>query len=320
MRKSQPVNKNCLSITLLPLLILLWLLPRTVFSAPELKSHREQLQSTWQSQSQPVNTETRLWDKTPINIILPVAQEKLVHFPGRIVFNSPQPNSALTQDKLSVLNNQGTLYLTAHKAFEPIRVTVTLVSSGEVLLLDLSANNDTNSHNTHSATNTAMNILLAKSVQSHNDIDNHGNTPNTQSKVNHTSTNYKPILDYAALTRYVLQQRYAPVRLRKVNPEIITIPLRSARTAPGLFSKFDNNTEHAELNELIITAMPIQAWQYRQFYVTEIALRNRSENPLEIPLENLCGQWLASSVYPSTPSSLVLISTVPFMEALAGCE
>jgi integrating conjugative element protein (TIGR03749 family) len=254
---------------------------------------------------------TALWDKTPINIVLPVAQEKLVHFPGRIVFNSPQPNSALTQDKLSVLNNQGTLYLTAHKAFEPIRVTVTLVSSGQVLLLDISANNDTNSHNTHSATNTAINILLAESMQSHG---------RKQSKVNHTSTNYKPILDYVALTRYVLQQRYAPVRLRKVNPEIVNIPLRSARTAPGLFSKFDNNTEHAELNTLIITAMPLQAWQYRQFYLTEVALRNRSANPLEIPLENLCGQWLASSVYPSTPSSLILISTVPFMEALAGCE
>ena len=71
-----------------------------------------------------IHAEHVVWNRTPIEFVVPVGQERLLSFPGSVSFHNT--NSNLTSDKVSVLNNAGTLYIRAKKAFDPIRVPIVL--------------------------------------------------------------------------------------------------------------------------------------------------------------------------------------------------
>ncbi len=82
-----------------------------------------------------------VWNGMPISVVVPVGQERVIKFPCSVSLQNTNP--ALTTDKVRIENNAGFLYITAKKAFSPIRLPIQL-SSGQVVLMDLSASASSN--------------------------------------------------------------------------------------------------------------------------------------------------------------------------------
>lgn len=233
-----------------------------------------------------------IWDRTPINVILPIGQERMVTFPGAVTIHNTNPE--LSTDKLSLLNNNGTLYLTAKKTFAAIRVPVTLTSSGEVILLDISATTD--------GVNTPLNVLIA--------ADSTINATDSQIPFQDQSITS---IHYISLMRYAITHLYAPERLVKESNHIIRTPMYTQKNV-------------ALMTGLPLSAMPLISWQGGNLYVTAVLLKNMSQQSITIAPNQMLGQWLAASFYPNktlTPSgtlhdrtTLFLISTTNFNTAL----
>ena len=75
-----------------------------------------------------------VWDKSPIQISLPLNQDRLIHFPKAISI----VDSELSD--VNIMKVQDALYLNAHKQFSNKRLVVQMMPQGETIVLNLSAN------------------------------------------------------------------------------------------------------------------------------------------------------------------------------------
>lgn len=144
-----------------------------------------------------------VWDSTPINVTLPVGQERLLHFPASLAFGYDA--SALPAASLRVQNIGGTLYLLAKKSFQPQRVEVKLKASGQIILLNLAAN--------VSGSDTPLSIVL----------------PSQQTE---PMPSPPAQIGSVELTRFALHQLYAPKRLLRAVPGIVRVPMHTPKTIP----------------------------------------------------------------------------------------
>ncbi len=232
-----------------------------------------------------------VWDKAPITINLPVGQERMITFPGEIKLGFDA--TKLPGKTLSVVNNNHTLYLTAHKNFgaEPARVL--MVDSGKIILLTLSAN--------ASASDTPLSVLL---TQPHQDTDVQQAAASADDS-------------YVTLVRFAAQQLYAPERLLTQPLNIHRIAMQTKKTVPLLL---DGS----------ITANPLMSWKNNDTYVTAVEVYNMQKTSLTLNLGSFCGQWRAVSAFPRTVldqafsplgnTTVFLVSSEPFAEAIAPCE
>lgn len=240
------------------------------------------------------NVQHRVWNKVPINVSLPVGRERLLSFPEAVQFGYDK--SVLTPDLLSVQNVNQTLYLVAQQPFESQRVYVQLKQSGELILLNLSA--------LPNADDTPLAIVL----------------PKADTKLTNANPNPAPVNETVSeteLTRFAIQQLYAPKRLLS-NPDGITrIPLHTARTVPLVSGDS-------------VIAMPLIAWRSADSFVTAVTLRNRLNHPVTLDPRRLRGQWRTAAFFPQTrlqasgsardSTTVFLISDQPFVDALAGAN
>ena len=132
-----------------------------------------------------------VWDRKPINIVLPVGQERMISFPGQVKFGYDADK--LVSQILHIQNNGHTLYFLAKKAFLPQRVEVLLPAAGKIILLNLSAK--------RSAPTVPLDVVLKQSPSNAPLVDNKQNR-----KIN---------INYVTLARFATQQLYAPKRLLK---------------------------------------------------------------------------------------------------------
>lgn len=88
--------------------------------------------------------------------------------------------------------------------------------------------------------------------------------------------------DMVQMSRYCLQQVYAPQRLIKPLPGVRQVELRSAPVA-GLYRGG------------AVMSTPIGAWRSTDQYVTAVRLTNRLAQPLDLDMEALRGHWLAAT-------------------------
>ena len=126
-----------------------------------------------------------VWDKTPINVILPVGIERMVSFPTSIKFG--YDTSEIPAGALRVQNAGGTLYLLAKQPFNATRVHV-MLKDGKIILLNLSAQKN--------ADTVPLDIVLQ-----------------TIGDMNVSNSNVSTSFDAVTLTRFAFQQLYAPERL-----------------------------------------------------------------------------------------------------------
>lgn len=235
------------------------------------------------------------WERTPLNIVLPVGHEKIVSFP--LPMKLGLNNNLLREDFLKVQNNHKTLYLLAKKSFSPQRIQVNL-ENGLVILINLYAEEN--------APSETVDIVLP-------DVKN--GQPRNMSEMNEAA------LNYADMARFAIHQLYAPEDLLKSDSRFQRYPMES-RHIVSLF-----------LNQSAL-AMPLASWQTHGFFVTAIQVKNLGEHNLKIEPQTLCGRWAAASFYPRQQlapknsinrrdgldsTTLFLISKNPFSKAIEEC-
>ena len=240
-----------------------------------------------------------VWQQTPIDVVLPVGQERLVSFPGTVQFGYDK--NQLSDSVLRVQNNGGTLYLLAKAAFTPQRVEVKLVDSGKNILFNLSAQKE--------ASNVPLAIVLPETVTADSAVT--ATMDNTDITANKT----EGTINYLTLTRFAAQQLYAPKRLLIQPPNIYRTPMHTAKTV-------------ALLRDGSAIAMPLASWRADDLFVTAVLLRNQTKQPLSLDPRILCGTWQAATFFPKTiltpagtktdTTTVFLISRQPFNEALTN--
>lgn len=239
-----------------------------------------------------------LWDKRPIEVHVPVGQERLVHFPTDVRYWLPDR----LRGKASILAANGVLYVRAIAAFPSTRVRVQGLSDQRLYLLDLSANDQ----------GTVSHDLI---------VMDEAHVGNRAKAAPPTATR----IDWRIrLTRYAAQQLYAPERLLAGDPDIQRIPV-DTRSVPLIRGGQ-------------LAAKPIAAWKGGGLFVTAIHVRNTQRHSLTLQFESsrdahtldlstlLRGHWLTASVQHSTvarkgqsadSTTLYVVSDRPFTESLA---
>lgn len=141
--------------------------------------------------AQPVPTiEHRVWDKTPINIVLPVGEERRIDFP--ISINLQLPNHVQQFSKRIQITESGSVYWIATKSFKKVRVNA-VTETGYSYILDVEARPNGHKH--------PIEILDDRIPKK---------TTGT-SQINSSPLDY----DYVDLGRFASQSIYAPERLIK---------------------------------------------------------------------------------------------------------
>ena len=233
----------------------------------------------------PPSTQHILWNKTPISITVPVGEERLISFPEAIRINNADPN--LTTDKIRLLNNNGTLYITANKAFKPVRLTVQLQRTGTAIFIDLSADKE-------AADNPLSIVLPAKPNQSL--------LPTQSNRINDVS-----------LTRFAIAQLYPSLRLTQLVTGVDRLPMHTSKMVNLFYAQ-------------TLLAFPLASWQGGRSYITAIELANTLDKPVALDPRHIIGNWQAAVFFPrnqlgkkgssTSHTTCFLISQSPFQDAL----
>ncbi len=132
---------------------------------------------------------------------------------------------------------------------------------------------------------------------------------------------FEPPPGFAALTRFVVRELYAPVRLRIALNGVNRYP--APHELDELFRCGGINIPSSCGGALSIE--PLAAWQSETHYVTAVLLTNTLEQPLVLDPRDLRGAWRAATFIrsrlmpagqPDAATVLVLISDAPASEAL----
>lgn len=236
-----------------------------------------------------------VWKKIPLRVVLPVGEERILRFPGHVQF--AYNKQRLTPAVFHMQNVNGTLYLVAKQAFAPQRVFVQMKATGELIIVDLSAQSG--------ADDTPLAIVVPHRKATQTAAMNNAPAPQPKSTT----------VDYVELSRFAVQQLYAPKRLLKNPDGIYRVPMHTTRTV-------------ALVRDDSVMAMPLISWRAGNAYITAVLLRNMLDQSLVLDPRNLRGQWKTATFFPQTrlaPSgnqrdttTVFLISDQPFVEALGA--
>lgn len=240
--------------------------------------------------------ETQVWTRAPIQITLPVGEERFLTFPMPVQFG--YNTARLPSSVLRVENDNQTVYLLAKKPFNTERVEARL-SNGEIILLDMNAS--------LGADDNPVDIVL----------------PSNATTLNGQNTNASTItVNDVALLRYAIQQLYAPETV-----------LDSLESNPLGITRFPMETSHVVplFEDGSAIAMPLASWHAGNEYVTAVQIKNALAQPLTLNAQTICGDWQAASFFPQNQiaahtaaldagmSTLFVVSNVPFNEAIKNC-
>ena len=232
-----------------------------------------------------LDAEHIVWDKTPIHLSISLTEERLVHFPQAISIIDNEAG-----DKITVLKIQDALYLKGKEAFANKRLLVQLMPQGEVIILNLSANES-------NASNKAVEIVLE-----HKEEANQQQEPANSFEINAIT-----------LTRFAIQSLYAPQRLLVIPEGVGRIPMQTRRQINLIYGA---NME----------SRPLISWHGGALYLTAVELKNLLNKEVVIDPRRIIGNWQTATFYPTNTlaprekedtTTVFLVSDRPFNEALA---
>ncbi|ASR89678.1 MAG: TIGR03749 family integrating conjugative element protein [Alcaligenes aquatilis] len=232
-------------------------------------------------QNKPHGVERAVFDRAPVRAPLPVGIERMITLPAPAALHVPSDMSKIA--RIEVIDR--TMYITALQQFTPVRIIAELIDSGQQIPFDLLADSTT-----ASARSELQVFVVASSSPGAGKSD--GDGPASQAAAQATSMANEHTLsqqmaesaptDMVQLTRYAARQLYAPKRL--------ATPLSGVQ-------QVEVTTE--PIADLIrgvnVVSTPVGQWRSGQLYVTAVLIKNRSHQPLEIPLEQVRGQWIAAT-------------------------
>jgi len=212
-----------------------------------------------------------VFERAPVRVPLPVGRERMVTLPAAAALRVPSDMEKVAR----IQNIDRSLYVTALTPFAPIRVVAELLDTGQRIPMDFVADKTT----------AASTGELQVSV-----IDPRGGGGDDGSAASGQAAAAGPAgsgtqtsgLDMVELTRYAARQLYAPARLANRLPGVTQIAVEPV-PQPTLIRGVD-----AQI-------MPLGQWKSGPLYVTALRVTNRSRYPLEIPLEQLRGNWIAAT-------------------------
>ena len=252
------------------------------------------------SDSKEMPPEHIVWNQTPITVKLPIGIERMVHFSEAVQVGYDK--TTLTDEKIRIQNNSGTVYLLAKQTFSIERIQVKL-QNGKIILLDISAGKG--------ASPTPLVIVASEETSTHSSVSassEHASlAEDPADPIQHVSIT--PI----TLTRFAVQQLYAPQRLLTQSSHIYRIPMHTKKTVDLVV---DGS----------VTAMPLASWRGCDQFVTAVLIRNNLPHSLVLPPQNLCGHWQTVTFFPQNQlaprgemkdsTTVFLVSHRPFVESL----
>lgn len=233
-----------------------------------------------------LDAEHVLWDKTPIHLSISLNEERLVHFPQAISIIDNEAG-----EKIAVLKIQDALYLKGKESFDNKRLLVQLMPQGEVIILNLSANEKITA-------NKPVEILLENKEESNN---NQSETANSFD------------INSITLTRFAIQSLYAPQRLLVIPEGVGRIPMQTRKQISLIYGAS-------------MESRPLISWHGGAFYVTAVELKNLLNKEVVVDPRCMVGNWQTATFYPTNTlaprgkedtTTVFLVSDRPFNEALA---
>ncbi len=200
-----------------------------------------------------------VWDKSPINIKLPLEKERMVLFQGpvKLIHNELEGFAIIQKTK-------DTFYIKALRSFAPKSVVVRVLPGGEVIKLNVNA--DPSYIN-----KTPIQILSKESTLTIHDQE--AMTPATP-------------INYITLTRFAIQSLYAPERVLEMPQGVGRMPMNTHKTV-NLISGGG------------VMAHPLLSFGGDGLTVTAIRINNLLSKSQEIEPDMLYGKWESIAFYPS---------------------
>tara|TARA_Y100000588_G_scaffold369467_1_gene438519 strand:- start:70 stop:849 length:780 start_codon:yes stop_codon:yes gene_type:complete len=205
------------------------------------------------------NFEHVVWDKSPINIKLPLEKERMVVFQGpvKLIHNELEGFAIIQKTK-------DTFYIKALRDFAPRSVVVRVIPDGEIIKLNVSA--DASSMN-----KTPIEILSKDSRTMANEaISTSSGTP----------------INTITLTRFAIQSLYAPERVLEMPQGVGRVAMNTHKTV-NLISGGG------------VMAHPLLSFGGDGLTVTAVRINNLLSKPQEIEPDMLYGKWESIAFYPS---------------------
>lgn len=254
--------------------------------------------------SQASAVELMRWERIPLPVPLTVGQERIVFADRNVRVGFP----ASLNGKLRIQSTGGAVYLQASAPFDTTRVQLKDMTTGELVLLDLSAAEG-------QTVREPVRLVYSGEVTANTDAGEGrvtgtatpSETPSTSTALGQTS---RPAVSKTpvpvALTRYAAQRLYAPAR----SVESLTGVRSVAVSLPSPLTSL--------LPAQPVTVTPLTAWQLGQYRVVALKLTNRSGQRVTLDPRQLQGQfysatfqhaWLGGAGTPEDTTSLYLVTT-----------
>ncbi len=195
-----------------------------------------------------------VWNKTPIQVTLPINTERLIEFPAPITELSVPPAIDAPASRI-MLTPDGRLYWLAHQGWERQRV-IAQAADGYLYLLDVAADENGLAH--------PLIIEVAKAQDARQPPDRVAQTD----------------YDYVDLARFAAQHMHGPARLIKPLPGVVRIPVH-ADPVPAVRG-----------GQVITT--PVAQWRAPKpvRYVTALKVINAMNYPVPLIPLAFRGEWL----------------------------
>ncbi|QMD26694.1 TIGR03749 family integrating conjugative element protein [Citrobacter freundii] len=238
------------------------------------------------------------WERIPLPVALHVGQERIVFVNRNVRVGFPPE----LKGKLRVQSSGGAVYLQPGGQFARTRLVLQDVENGEMILLDISAEEGKN------VLEPVSLVYQGEVSSSTGDSDvaaTDSKTPTTGERKPTTrekkSTTPLPV----ALTRYAAQSLYAPSRTIEPLPGVHTISLALPDTLTSLLS-----SESVEIK-------PLAAWGLQGYSVVALTLRNQRAEKVVLDPRRLQGsfysatfqhRWLGASGTPEDTTTVYLVT------------
>jgi integrating conjugative element protein (TIGR03749 family) len=240
------------------------------------------------------------WERIPLPVALHVGQERIVFVNRNVRVGFPPE----LKGKLRVQSTGGAVYLQPGEQFVRTRLVLQDVENGEMILLDISAEE-------------GKNVLEPVSLVYQGDVssstgngdvavaDNKtattGEQQSTSKSKEKKSTTPLPV----ALTRYAAQSLYAPSRTIEPLPGVHTISLALPDKLTSL------------LPSEFVEVKPLAAWGLQGYSVVALTLRNQCPEKVVLDPRRLQGnfysatfqhRWLGASGTPEDTTTVYLVT------------
>lgn len=240
------------------------------------------------------------WERIPLPVSLHVGQERIVFVNRNVRVGFPPE----LKGKLRVQSTGGAVYLQSGAQFARTRLVLQDVENGEMILLDISAEEGEN-------VLEPVSLVYQGEVSSstgNGDVAVGDNKTATTGERQSTSTSKekKPTTPLpVALTRYAAQSLYAPSRTIEPLPGVHSISL----ALPGKLTSL--------LPSESVEVRPLAAWGLQGYSVVALTLRNQRTEKVVLDPRRLQGnfysatfqhRWLGASGTPEDTTTVYLVT------------